>query len=193
MMKTFKPDVKAPRFRMTAKRTIVVDMLKHIKQEVFAAKYLSDEQLRQIILEFNKELWQTVITKRDGVEIPSQIGHLFIGSCPMKKRKNVDFKASADYLKIIQHRNWESDNYLAKIFFTTYASRYRFKHNELWGFEATREFKRTVGKEYPKSWKMYIEVDPQIKISSLFRSRLYTIEKAEAATEGLKTYNEFEF
>jgi hypothetical protein len=192
-MNTCKPDVKAPRYRKTAKTTVVSDMIDHIQSEVFAAKYLTDKEIKDIILEFNKEVCNIVVDKRDGVEIPSQIGHIFIGSCPRKKSKNVDFKQTAFYLQTVQHRNWESDGYLAKIFFTTYASRYRFKHNELWGFSPTRKFKRSVGAEYPKRWKQYILVDPYKKITSVFRSRLYNIERTEDNVQNLKTYNEFEF
>jgi len=192
-MKNCMPDVKAPRFRKTTKKTVVNDMVKHVQSQVFAAKYLTEKQIKNIILEYNKEIWNTVIEKRDGVEIPSQIGHLFIGSCPRKKSINVDFKTSEKYGKVIQHMNWESDQFLAKIFFTTFASRYKFKNNELWGFSGIREFKRTVAKEYPKKWNSYVQVEPRMKISSLFRSRLYTIERNESAEEGLKTYNEFEF
>jgi hypothetical protein len=192
-MKNCMPDVKGPRFRKTTKKTVVKEMVDHIQSEVFAAKYLTEKQIKNIILEFNNEVWNTVIEKRDGVEIPSQLGHLFIGSCPRKKSKNVDFKTSADHGKVIQHKNYESDDYLAKIFFTTFASRYKFKNNELWGFTGVREFKRTVAKEYPKKWNSYIQVDPRMKISSLYRSRLYNIERNEDAKESLKTYNEFEF
>ena len=145
-------------------------------------------------MEYNKEIVNTVINKRDGVEIPMQIGHMFVGTCPMTKRKNVNFKMSQEYKQTIQHRNWESDNHLAKIFFTTFASKYKkFKHNDLWSFEADRAFKRTVAKMYPENWKMYMQVDPYIKISSLFRNKLYNIERTEKDQEGLKTYNEFEF
>jgi hypothetical protein len=192
-MKNCMPDIKAPRFRKTTKKTVVNDMVKHVQSQVFAAKYLTETQIKNIILEYNKEIWNTVIEKRDGVEIPSQIGHLFIGSCPRKKSKNVDFKTSEKYGKVIQHMNWESDQFLAKIFFTTFASRYKFKNNELWGFHGIRDFKRTVAKEYPKKWNSYVQVEPRMKISSLFRSRLYKIERNESAEEGLKTYNEFEF
>ena len=63
----------------------------------------------------------------------------------------------------------------------------------MWGFHGIRDFKRTVAKEYPKKWNSYVQVEPRMKISSLFRSRLYKIERNESAEEGLKTYNEFEF
>jgi hypothetical protein len=63
----------------------------------------------------------------------------------------------------------------------------------LWGFSPTRKFKRSVGAEYPKRWKQYILVDPYKKITSVFRSRLYNIERTEDNVQNLKTYNEFEF
>jgi hypothetical protein len=189
----YTPDVKAPRFRKTGKKTVVNEMLKHIKQQVFSAKYMDDEHIKSIILEFNNEVWNTVIEKRDGVELPCQIGHIFIGTCPMKKKKNIDFKTTSTLKHVIQHKNWESDNYLAKIFFTTFATKYKFKNNDLWGFEATRDFKRAVGKTYPANWKRYIAVDPKLKITNFFRKNIKGMKRAEIQEDLMKTYNEFEF
>lgn len=192
-MKNFASDLKAPRYRKNTKRTVTLEMIEQIQSQVFAAKYLTEKQIRDIILEYNKEVANTVIEKRDGVEIPSQIGHLFVGTCPRTKNKNVDYKKTAELGQPVQHMNWETNNNLAKIFFTSYASRYKFKNNELWGFSATRNFKRKLSKEYPKQWTMYIQVEPHVKITSLFRSRLYKIERTENDKENLKMYNEFEF
>jgi hypothetical protein len=100
---------------------------------------------------------------------------------------------SQEYMQTIQHRNWESDNYLAKIFFTTFGNKFRYKNNELWGFEPHRDFKRTLAKVYPLKWKQYVEVDPHLKISNIYRTKLYNIKKSEEDTESLKSYNEFEF
>ena len=195
MVKTLKytPDVKAPRFRNKSNHTVDLEMAAKIKKEVFACKSMSLTQIKDILKEFNTELANTVIEKRDGVEVPMQIGHIFVGTCPMTKRKNVNFKMSQEYKQTIQHRNWESDNYLAKIFFTTFGKKFRYKNNELWGFEPFRDFKRKLSKVYPVKWKQYVEVDPQIKISSIYRSKLYAIQKTEDDQKGLKTYNEFEF
>lgn len=189
----YTPDVKAPRYRRPAKRTIVNDVVKAIKQEVFSAKYIEDKLVKEIIYEFNCQLVESAIENRDGVEVPSQIGHIFIGTCPMKKSKNIDFKITAIHKKAIQHRNWESDNYLAKIFFTTYSSKYKFKNNELWGFYAIRDFKRKVGKTYPANWKKYVQVDPKLKIGSVFRENMSKLDTAQTEEDLLKTYNEFEF
>jgi hypothetical protein len=187
-----KPNLNAPRFRRTAQGTLNSDFIELLKEKVPSAKDLTAEQVKEIIQTFNENLWMTAIEKRDGVEIPEQIGHLFIGTCPPKSKPNVDFKKSAEYLKVIQHRNWESDEYLAKIFFTTYGTKYRFKNHELWGFVATRAFKRMVGKTYPVKWKQYVEVDPRMKISNIFRSKMYEINRTEDAEKNIELYNEFD-
>lgn len=190
----YTPDVKGPRFRKESEHTVTNDMAKKIQKEVFACKSMPLKQIKKILEAYNLEIANLVINKRDGVEVPLQIGHLFIGTCDKPVYKNVDYLKTKNLKQVVQHRNWESDNHLAKIFFTTFASKYKkFKHNELWSFQADRTFKRTVAKHYPENWKMYVEVDPHIKISSLFRNKLYHIERTEKDQEGLKTYNEFEF
>lgn len=187
------PDVKAPRFRKNSVHTATLETAAQIKKDVFACRSMSLAQIKNILIEYNKELVDTIINKRDGVEIPMQIGHMFVGTCPMTKRKNVNYKMSQEYMQTIQHRNWESDNYLAKIFFTTFGNKFRYKNNELWGFEPHRDFKRTLAKVYPLKWKQYVEVDPHLKISNIYRTKLYNIKKSEEDTESLKSYNEFEF
>lgn len=192
MREARKPDLHAPRFRRQIDFTLNAEFYELLKEKVPAAKELTNAQLKDLIMTFNGQIWQAAIDNRDGVEIPEQIGHLFIGTCPPKKRKNVDFKKSADYLKVIEHRNWESDNYLAKIFFTTYGTKYRFKNHELWGFIPTRAFKREVGKTYPVNWKRYIEVDPRLKLSFIYRKNMVEFRNMDVAEQQMSTYNEFE-
>lgn len=187
-----KPNLNAPRFRRSSEGTLNAEFIELLRAKVPSAKDLSDEQIKEIVHTFNGHLWMTAIEKRDGVEIPEQIGHLFIGTCPQKRKPNVDFKTSGEFLKVIQHRNWESDQYLAKIFFTTYGTKYRFKNHELWGFVATRNFKRMVGQTYPKRWKQYVEIDPKLKISSIFKSEMYQIARQEEADKNITLYNEFD-
>ncbi len=193
MKEARKPDLKAPRFRRLIEGTLNQEFYDLIREKLPSVKELTNAQIKEIITAFNEQLWLTAIDERDGVEVPEQIGHLFIGTCPPKKRKNVDFKTSADYLKVIEHRNWESDNYLAKIFFTTYGTKYRFKNHELWGFIPTRAFKRMVGKTYPQNWKRYIEVDPKMKLSYVYRRNMVAFRKMDEMEQHIATYNEFEF
>jgi hypothetical protein len=188
-----KPDLHAPRYRKSSVHMLNADFIKLLREKVPGCNVLSDKEIRNLITTFNGNLWKTAIEMRDGVELPYQLGHIFIGTCPPKsKTKNVDFKTSADYMKVIQHRNWESDNYLAKIFYTTFGSKYKFKNNELWAFNPTRSFKREVGKTYPKLWKQYVQVDPCKKISAVYKSEAYKILRVEESEFNIHNYNEFD-
>lgn len=193
------PDLNAPRFRRRLLNTLNSKFIREIKNEVPEIKNVSDKDIRRIVQGFNKHIRKTVINYRDGVELPEQIGHLFIGSCrPMKS--NVDFKSSSAYLKKIQHRNWESDAYVAKIFYTVSRmfydnhkwNRYNFKNHELWGFNGCREFTRTVGAVYPTNWKRYVEVDPTKKIIHVYKTNTIINRENERTEDILKIYNPFE-
>jgi hypothetical protein len=188
-----KPDLNAPRFRKTSCGTLTVDFIKSFRTRFPHYENLSDADIRNIIHSFNENVWKTTIDLRDGVELPSQIGHIFIGTCPPpKKRYNMDMKTSLEYMQKVKHRNWESDQHVAKIFFTTFANKYKFKNHELWAFNATRDFSRTVSATYPQNWKKYVEVDPYVKISKVFNSDRYNLERKEETGDLLQEYNEFD-
>lgn len=185
-----KPDLNAPRYRPKKLNLLNADFYNRFIQENPKHIGLTIQQFKDIITTFNGMIWKAVIEFRDGVDLPEQLGYLFIGTCPPKK-KNVDFDQSAKYGKKIQSRNFESDQYLAKIFYTNYETKYRFRNNELWGFVAIREFKRTTASTYPKEWKKYIVVDPHMKISRLFRKETKKHDIAKETEFLLQDYDEF--
>jgi len=188
-----KPDLNAPRFRKTSCGTLTLDFIKYFRMKFPQYASLTNLEIKNIIQTFNENVWKATIELRDGVELPSQIGHIFIGTCPPPKtRYNMDMKVSIEYMQKIKHRNWESDQHIAKIFFTTFANKYKFRNHELWAFNATREFSRTVSATYPKNWKKYIEVNPYVKISKVFNSNNYKLERKEATKDLLQEYDEFD-
>mgnify|MGYP003348504539 FL=1 len=67
-----------------------------------------------------------------------------------------------------------------------------FRSHELWGFTATRNFKRTLSSVYPKEWKKYVVVDNMVKISKLFRKHILNHKDEENAKVALETYDEFD-
>jgi hypothetical protein len=185
-----KPDLNAPRYRSKKLNlTNVTSYNKFIEEHPHLEK-ISIQKFKEIINTFNKKIWETVIDYRDGVELPEQLGYLFIGTCPRKK-SNVDFHKSAEYGVKLQNQNWESDQYLAKIFYTNYESKYKFKNHELWGFTGIRDFKRSVGKTYPKEWKKYVMVDNMVKVSRIFRKESYIQYKEKEVKNLLEEYDEF--
>lgn len=192
-MKEFKsPDLTAPRYRPEVHTIMNKEFFESFKKKHPKYKDLDNVELRKIVKYFNNTLYQTVIDTRDGVQLPEQIGWLFIGTCQSPKKQNIDFVKSKKYGVAVSNKNWETDGKLAKIFFTSYALKHKMKNREFWGFVACREFKRAVAKTYPENWNMYLVVEPTRKIK-LNSTRNYLASSAkQQEREGLKHYNEFE-
>lgn len=185
-----KPDLKAPRFRPKKLNLTNAGFYEQFLKDNPKHSNLSVSQFKEIIKVFNGKIWKTVVDYRDGVELPEQLGYLFIGSCP-RKRSNVDFKKSEHYGVVLQNQNWESDQYVAKIFYTNFETKYRFRNHDLWGFKGVRDFTRMVGQTYPKEWKKYLVVDNFIKISKIFRMNKQRDLKEVETQDLLKDYDEF--
>jgi len=185
-----KPDLKAPRFRPKKLNLTNSEFYEQFIKDNPKHSGLSVNQFKEIIKVFNGKIWESVIDYRDGVELPEQLGYLFIGSCPRKKN-NVDFNKSQHYGVVLQNKNWESDDYLAKIFYTNFETKYRFKNHDLWGFKGVRDFTRSVGKTYPTEWKKYLVVDNFVKISRIFRIHKERDVRKVETEELLKDYDEF--
>lgn len=186
-----KPDLNAPRYRPTKLNLTNNESYKRFISENPKYSKLTLEEFKTIISTFNGKIWETAISERDGIELPEQLGYIFIGTCPRRKRSSLDYKKSETYNTQVRNQNWESDNYVAKIFYTSFETKYRFRNNEMWGFEALRDFKRTVAHTYPLEWKKYVVVDNFMKISRLFRKETYKDVRKKRVEEMLKDYNEF--
>lgn len=192
MSKQFKkPDLNAPRYRPRKFNLTNIDFYKKFILDNPKHSHITIEQFKKIIETYNGKIWETVINTRDGIELPEQLGYIFIGSCPRKKSDNIDYKKSQYYGVKIQTQNWESDQYVAKIFYTNFETKYRFKHHELWGFKGVRDFTRMVGKTYPTEWKKYLMVENTLKISRLFRKEKFKEFKKNETIDLLENYDEF--
>jgi hypothetical protein len=184
------PDLNAPRYRPKKLNLTNLEYYSKFIDENPKYRHISSDKFKEVITVFNGLIWKTVIAERDGVELPEQLGYLFIGTCPRKK-SNVDFKKSREYGKVLQHLNWESDQYTAKIFYTNFETKYNFKNNEMWGFKGVRNFTRTVGQTYPQEWKKYVMVDNLVRVSKLFRKQKYKMIKRQEDARLIEEYDEF--
>jgi hypothetical protein len=166
-----KPDLNAPRFREKRLGFLNKKTINEFKELKPLYSDIDDDKLKAIIRIYNRRLWEGVIEHRDGVELPNSLGYLFIGTCPPSKGGNVDFALSSKYGKSLRNKNWDTDGNIGKIFYTNWSTKYRFQNRDLWGFTATREFKRTVAKQYPKRWTRYIKMKSRFRVASLYKNR----------------------
>lgn len=192
-MKEFKkPDVKAPRFRPDVHNVLNKEFFEMFKKKYSKYKDIDNKLLKTIVRKFNNAVYNAVIDKRDGVQLPEQIGWIFIGTCQESKKKNIDFVKSNKYGITVTNKNWETDGKLAKIFFTSHAPKHKMKNREFWTFVASREFKRKVSKTYPENWNMYLVVDPTTKLRQTYQKVMFKQAMLEKTKKELKTYNEFD-
>jgi len=177
MINNFKsPNLNAPRYREKRLGLLNNKTIREFKDKYPIYENIDNEKLKCIIRLFNKKVWEGVIKYRDGVELPDSLGYLFIGTCAPSKSVNTNYALSKQYGKVLQNRNWETDGNIGKIFYTNWSTKYRFKNRELWRFEAVRDFKRTVAKEYPENWTKYIFMKNKYRVAHLYSAK--TPEKA---------------
>tara|TARA_R110000824_G_scaffold124346_1_gene282761 strand:- start:437 stop:952 length:516 start_codon:yes stop_codon:yes gene_type:complete len=170
MISNFKaPDLNAPRYREKVLGLLNSDLIKEFKEKYPIYENIDDAKLKKIIRLYNTKLWEEVINNREGVELPDSLGYLFIGTCPAAKSVNTNYSLSREYGKVLQNRNLETDGKIAKIFYTNYSTKYRFKNRELWQFKAVRQFKRSVAKAYPKQWSKYIVMESKKRVADMYK------------------------
>lgn len=165
-----KPDVHAPRFRRKWLNILTTDLFKKF-QEKNPSIDIDYKTYKSIILSFNRKIREKVLEHRDGVELPEQLGYIFIGTCPKATKPPIDAVLSSEYDKKISFKNWESNQYLAKIFYSNYGTKYRFSNRNLWYFIPSRKFKRSLSSIYADNWNRFIKVSPISKVSNFFRSQ----------------------
>jgi hypothetical protein len=171
MQNKFKiPDLNAPRFYQKRHYIINDEFIDKLVKKYPKFEGASITELKRIIKAFNTNLWKEVIENRDGVKLPESVGTIFIGTCPPSKSQyNPDYSLLHKQNITASNKNWETDGNIAKIFFTSYAEKYKYRFREHWNFTACREFKRTLAKEYPKNWTMYHVVSTKLKLSQQFK------------------------
>jgi len=187
-----KPDLNAPRYRPEVHSVLDKKFFDSFKKKHPKYKDYTNVELRNIIKAFNKLVYNNVIEKRDGVQLPETIGWLFIGTCQKSKKANVDYAKSNKYGITVTNNNFDTDGKLAKIFFTSHAPKHNMKNRVFWSFVACREFKRAVSKNYPENWNMYVVVDATTKLRQIYQKTVARNIAVSKEKQALKSYNEFD-
>ena len=193
MIKPINPiDRTAPRFRPKRKNVLSETFFMDFFKKYPEYEKYSRADLRKVIKTLSEILFKEAVEYRDGVELPENLGFIFIGTCRPPKKTNLDYKRSVYYGANVQHRNFESDNYIAKIFYTNYANKYKFRNRELWQFKGARNFTQHVHKTYPEYWKKYVMVENFEMINKYFKKNANRTYYAKKIQSDVLDYNEFE-
>ena len=192
MREVRKNDLTAPRHRYKAYEVFSKEFYKKMIAKYPILKQYSFGQVQSIVKEFHAITYEQVVTNRDGIELSGNLGHIFIGACK-KEESIIDHKTSQELGVAVKHKNLSSDDFIAKIFFTTYDS-CGYKYNELWGFNGCRLFTRLTSSKFVEYWKRYIQLSKTDKVKQLTKKTKIKVDiRRERAEKLLAIYNEFEF
>jgi hypothetical protein len=187
-----KPNVKATRFRFKKCKVVDDKFLKDLREKHPETKKYSKQDVNRIVALFNQKLWEGALEFRDGIELPESLGYIFIGACPRVFKENIDYGKSIKYGVKVTHKNWETDGHVGKIFFSNYYAKYKLKERSIWGFTATRDFKRTTTRVFKEDWKKYVIVEKTITISKLYKKMIRKDLGKKLESIRLKEYDEFD-
>jgi hypothetical protein len=185
------PNIKGPRFRKYFKNVLTKSLYDQFIKTHPKHSNITFEAFDKIIDTTVTKMWKVTLDERDGIELPMG-GSVFIGSTKIKVKNNYDIQASIKANAPIKHRNYDTDGFVAKIYYSPHLARISGRDRSIWSFKGARDYKRTVSKVYPTNWKKFIVVADIYTVVSEYqrlRARNYFTESTERAVQ---TYNEFD-
>ena len=185
------PNIKGPRFRKDFKRILTKDLFEKFIEANPQHSKITYEQFGKVIESTSKKMLETTLNERDGISLPMG-GTIFVGSTKIKVKNNYNIQASIKANAPIKHRNYETDGYVAKIYYSPHLAAIRGRDRSIWSFKGNRPYKRTLSEIYRKDWKKYIvvaELYTVVKEYQRHRSRTFFKENIKKVS---KTYNEFD-
>jgi nucleoid DNA-binding protein len=186
-----KPDFSKPRYRPKRLELDGKEFYKALVEKIPNAANIPHTDIKKLIKQFNETVLQNIVDNREGVELPQGLGYIFIGSCKIKK-ECVDYGKSIKYGVKVTHKNWNTEGYASKIFYSNCTVKYKIPDNNMWIFKAARKLKKEASKAFSENWNKYVHIDPGTRLSK-YISVGKTIERLKRKTqERLQTYNEFE-
>lgn len=178
----------APRVTERNYNFVNLRLLRRLKKLGVLPKNKEYKKFQEETYHVFKTITDMVIENRDGVMLPENLGHIFIGSCETKSN---DYNLINKLNKNVKYQNYDTSHNTAKIFFSTYNCKYRIKDAELWALNAASSFSKKVSENYVKNWKKYIKVSKNKKIAYLYKADVNNQIIKEDSELNLE-YNELE-
>lgn len=185
------PNIKGPRFRKECKEILNTALYDNFLKSHPQHKDITYDTFCKVIKNSSTKMWKVAVDERDGIELPMG-GSVFIGSTKITVKNNYDIQASIKANAPIKHRNYETDGYVAKIYYSPRLAKISGRDRSMWSFKAHRDFKRTLAKEYPKDWKKYRMVESLYAVVDNYKRAKLKQSFLDSTEQAIKNYNEFD-
>lgn len=190
--KTIKqPDLQGKRRRRNVLNLLNSKLLKKFVEKYPEYKNLTFQEFEEIIYVFNKVLWEEVLDNPEGVELPENLGEVYIASVK-RKTERLDMKKSIAIGKPVYHRNLHTDGNVCNIIYTNKRHKYNFAHRNILGFKPHRDFKRSASKRYSEEWMKYRMFNDRNDHTQAFKKQKRIEVAVKYENNDFTNYNEFE-
>lgn len=155
---------------------------------------ITDGQIKDIVTDFGKYMVENVTTYRDGVLLPSCLGHIFMG-CFLNKDKK--FKETVNVKRLEQdielYNPEDHDGYDVRLFYSMNPVRKICGNVKYYGLLPGTDTKSVVRKAFNRSWKSYIVVPDLRFMSDLYKKNTKKVKRDTKDEKKLAEYDEFKF
>ena len=167
-----KPNLKAPRARCERYVCLNKEMFKKFKK-LYPHINIDWKTFKKIIIRGNEIFREGFLNNREGVVLPQGFGKLFIGAYEKSPHKNYyDWKVLHEKNVAVPQRNYESDRYFCKLFYTSFGNNYKYPFKRYWYFNPSSQTSKLVSVTFSKNWNMFIKV-PKLQKLKDFEKDLY--------------------
>ncbi len=160
-------DKKGPRFRKPAYPVINQEFHRKVKKEL-PGLIVSTQEIKEIINVFHEVCIETIANTRDGLELPFGLGYIIVAAVRTNREHFIQ--------EATNYQNWETNQYMCKIFYTNRPSKYKFKFNKIWGFKAGRQLKKAVSQSFSQNHTKFYIMSPLLSISQVFKKTRNPLE-----------------
>lgn len=166
------PIQKGPRARNIVKSILNVTLYNEFKSKYPNAN-ISRETFKKIIIRGNEILRDAILENREGVILPKGFGRLFIGAYDKNPKKPYyDWSILMNKGFAYSHKNYESDRYFCKLFYSAFGEDVRYPFKGFWYFKTAHEMSLRVSKAFRADYNKFIKV-PKFKRLKQIESSLY--------------------
>ena len=138
---------------------------------------LTFTEFKQICLRGNTLYRQAIMKNREGIELPERMGRMFIGAYEKGKDKPYyDWAVLRKKKVAYSHKNWESDRYVCKLFYTNFGNQNKYQLRQYWYFNGCRKATEETSKNFRENWNFYVKIPRFQKMSELDKLEFRTIK-----------------
>ena len=127
---------------MPKKSITLVDAYKDFDKSGDNIYKIDKEIYRNICIDFNEKIMNSVISDADEIELLSRLGSLRIKKIKGKERRMIDWKTTKECGKVVYHLNMHSDGYYYKWHWKKQHA--LFSNKSVYSFKPLRRYKREM-------------------------------------------------